>query len=332
MQRREFFIFIGVVAATRPLAALAQQGERMRRIGVIMAMTENDPQGQLNLQALQRGLREQGLIEGKNLQIEVRFRAGSPDSLRTAVKEILDTAPDAILSHGTTPTTFLHQQTRTIPIVFTVVSDPMGSGFVESFAHPGGNITGFTNFLEPSLAAKWVELLKEIAPGVSRVGILFNPQLAAGGGMYFAKPIETAAATLGVKAIELPVQTPRDIEEAIDRLARESGAGLITPPDSTTLPYRDLVLALLARHHLPAIHPYRFFVTGGGLMSYGMDYADVFWRAAAYVSRILKGEKPADLPVQIPTKFELVINLNTAKTLGLAVPPTLLARADELIG
>src|SRR5262249_27760563 len=190
----------------------------------------------------------------------------------------------------------------------------------------------FTNFLEPSIAAKWVELLKEIAPNVSRVGILFNPKLAVGGGMYFAKPVESLAATLGVKVIQLPVQTSADIEQAIEAFAREPGAGLITPPDATILPHRDVILVLAARHRIPAVYPYRFFVTSGGLMSYGMDYADVFLRAASYVDRILKGEKPADLPVQTPTKLEMVINLKTAKVLGLNVPATLLARADEVIG
>jgi putative ABC transport system substrate-binding protein len=332
MQRREFITVLGGTMAAYPLAARAQRDERMRRIGVLLGMAESDPQGQLNVQALKKGLRERGLNEGQNLRIDLRFGAGTADSLQMAVTEILATAPDVILAQGTAFTAVLHQQTQTVPIVFTVVSDPIGSGFVQSFAHPGGNITGFTNFLEPSLAAKWVELLKEIAPGISRVGILFNPRLAAGGGMYFAKPVETSAGALGVKAVQLPVQTPADIEQAIDAFARDQDGGLITPPDATTLPHRDLILALAARHRLPAVHPYRFFVTGGGLMSYGMDYADVFLRAAAYVDRILKGEKPADLPVQTPTKFELVINLNTAKMLGLAVPATLLARADELIG
>jgi ABC-type uncharacterized transport system substrate-binding protein len=225
-----------------------------------------------------------------------------------------------------------HQHdTQTVPVVFTVVSDPVGSGFIQSFARPGGNLTGFTNFLEPSMAAKWVELLKEIAPGVSRVGILFNPQLAADGGMYFIRPVEASAAAFGVKTVRLPVQSPSDIDQAIDSFAQEPGGGLIAPPDSTTLPHRDLILVLAARHCLPAVYPYRFFLTSGGLMSYGMDYADVFRRAAEYVDRILKGEKPGDLPVQLPTKYELVINLKTAKALGLEVPPTLLARADEVI-
>jgi ABC-type uncharacterized transport system substrate-binding protein len=332
VRRRDFINVVAGWPAAWPLIAWAQQGERVRRIGVILGMAEKDPQGELNVQALLKGLREQGLNEGQNLRIDFRFGAGTADSLRKTVTDIMALAPDLIVTQGTAATAVLQQQTRTVPIVFTVVSDPVGSGFIQSFAHPGGNITGFTNFLEPSLAAKWVELLKEIAPGVSRIGILFNPKLAAGGGMYFAKPVETSAAALGVKAVELPVQTPVDIEQAIDGFAREPGAGLITPPDGTINTNRDLILVLAARHQLPAVHPYRFYVTAGGLMSYGMDYADVFLRAASYVDRILKGEKPADLPVQTPTKFELVINLKTAKAFGLAVPATLLARADELIG
>jgi len=310
---------------------LGQPRERIRRIGVISGLAERDPQGQLNVQALLKGLRERGLNEGQNLKIDFHFGAATPDTLQRAVTAALATAPDLIVAQGTAVTAALHQETRTVPIVFTVVSDPVGSGFVQSFAHPGGNITGFTNFLEPSLAAKWVELLKEIAPGVSRVGILFNPNLAAGGGMYFVKPVEASAAALGVKAVELAVQTPADIEQALDAFAREPGGGLITPPDATTLPQRDLILTLAARHRLPAVHPYRFFVTAGGLMSYGMDYADVFLRAANYVDRILKGEKPGDLPVQTPTKLELVINVKTANVLGLDVPATLLARSDEVI-
>jgi putative tryptophan/tyrosine transport system substrate-binding protein len=331
VHRRDFIRAIAGSAVAWPRSVLGQQRERIRRIGVISGLAESDPQGQLNIQALLRGLSERGLNVGQNLKIDFHFGAATPDTLQKAVTEALATAPDLIVAQGTAVTAALHQQTRTVPIVFTVVSDPVGSGFVQSFAHPGGNITGFTNFLEPSLAAKWVELLKEVAPGVSRVGILFNPKLAAGGGMYFVKPVETSAAALGVKAVELAVQTPADIEQALDEFAREPGGGLITPPDATTLPQRDLILMLAARHRLPAVHPYRFFVTAGGLMSYGMNYADVFLRAASYVDRILKGEKPADLPVQTPTKFELVINSKTAKVLGLDIPPTFLARADEVI-
>jgi putative ABC transport system substrate-binding protein len=330
VRRREFIALVGGVA-TWPLAARSQQTERMRRIGVIMNMSERDPQAQLNLQALQKGLRERGLNEGQNIQIDLRFNADTAESAQTAVTEILKKAPDLIVAQGTLIVTVLHQQTRTVPIVFTVVSDPIGTGLVQSFAHPGGNITGFTNFLEPSIVVKWVELLKEIAPGVSRVGILFNPKLAVGGGMYFAKPVEASAPALGIKAIQLPVQTPADIEQAIETFAREPGGGLITPPDVTILPHRDVILVLTARHRLPAVYPYRFFVSSGGLMSYGMDYTDVFLGAASYVDRILKGEKPADLPVMQSTKFELVINLKTAKALGLDVPASVLARADEVI-
>ena len=331
IRRRKFITLLGGGAAAWPLAARAQQGERMRRIGVIMQMAEKDPQAQLNVLAFQKGLIDRGLSVGRNLRLDYRFGAASVETIRTAVADIVATSPEVILAHGTAVTAGLQKHTQTVPVVFTVVSDPVGSGFIQSFARPGGNLTGFTNFLEPSMAAKWVELLKEIAPGVSRVGILFNPQMAADGGMYFARPAETSAAALGVKTVRLPVQTPADIDQAINAFAQEPGGGLIAPPDSTTLPHRDLILVLAARHGLPAIYPYRFFLTSGGLMSYGMDYADVFRRAAEYVDRILNGEKPADLPVQVPTKYELVINLKTAKALGLDVPDRLLALADEVI-
>jgi putative ABC transport system substrate-binding protein len=331
MQRRTFITLVSGAAVAWPLTARAQQPAQMRRIGVIMGMAERDPQGQLNMQALQKGLRERGLNDGQNLRLDARFGADSTENIRLAVANILANSPEVILAQGTSITGVLRQQTQTVPVVFTVVSDPVGSGFVQSFARPGGNLTGFTNFLEPSLAAKWVELLKEIAPSVSRVGILYNPQLAAGGGLYFAQPVETSAVALGVKPVRLPVLTPVDIEQAIDKFAQEPGGGLISPPDATILPHRDLIIVLAARHRLPAVYPYRFFLTSGGLMSYGMDYADVFRRAAEYVDRILKGERPAELPVQAPTKFELVINLKTAEALGLIVPPTLLARADEVI-
>jgi len=331
MQRRTFITLVSGAAVAWPLTARAQQPAQMRRIGVIMGMAERDPQGQLNMQALQKGLRERGLNDGQNLRLDARFGADSTENIRLAVANILANSPEVILAQGTSITGVLRQQTQTVPVVFTVVSDPVGSGFVQSFARPGGNLTGFTKFLEPSLAAKWGELLKEIAPSVSRVGILYNPQLAAGGGLYFAQPVETSAVALGVKPVRLPVLTPVDIEQAIDKFAQEPGGGLISPPDATILPHRDLIIVLAARHRLPAVYPYRFFLTSGGLMSYGMDYADVFRRAAEYVDRILKGEKPAELPVQAPTKFELVINLKTAEALGLIVPPTLLARADEVI-
>ncbi len=331
MRRRDFLGVIAGSSAAWPLAARAQQPARLRRIGLVTGMQETDPQGRLNLSALQKGLRERGLNDGQNLQLDIRFGMNDAEKIRAAVTSILANSPEVIVAHGTSIAGALRQQTQTVPVVFTVVSDPVGSGFVQSFSRPGGNLTGFTNFLEPSLAAKWVELLKEIAPGVSRVGILYNPQLAAGGGLYFAQPVEASAVALGVKPIRLPVQTSADVEQVIDKFAQEPGGGLISPPDSTILAHRDLILELTARHMVPAVYPYRFFLTSGGLMSYGMDYADVFRRAAEYVDRILKGENPAELPVQAPTKFELVINLKTVKALGLTVPPTLLARADEVI-
>ena len=331
MQRRDFITLVGGAALAAPLAARAQQPARVRRVGVIMGMVDSDPQGQLNIQALQKGLHERGLNDGQNLRLDIRFGVDSVENRQLAVANILANSPEVIVTQGTSITDVLRQRTQTVPVVFTVVSDPVGSGFIKSFARPGGNLTGFTSLFEPSLAAKWVGLLKEIAPGVSRVGILYNPQLAAGGGLYIARPVEMAADALGVTSIRLPVQTPADIEQAIDKFAQEPGGGLISPPDPTILPNRDLIVLLAARHRLPAVYPYRFFLTGGGLMSYGMDYADVFRRAAEYVDRILKGENPAELPVQSPTKFELVINLKTAKALGLIVPPTLLTRADEVI-
>jgi putative ABC transport system substrate-binding protein len=330
MKRRQFITLLGGAAAW-PLTAQAQQGERMRRVGVIMAMRELDPQAQLNLEAFRQGLKALGLEDGLNVRIDYRFGANEPGLIRAAAADVLALAPDVILTHGTAVTTGVSQQTRTVPVVFTVVSDPVGSGFVESFARPGGNLTGFTNFLEPSFAAKWIELLNEIAPGVRRVGIMFNPRPRAGGGLYFVEPAEAAALSLGKQPVRLPVQSAADIERALEAFAREPGGGLVTPPDTATNLHRGLIVALAARYRLPAVHPYRFYLTGGGLMSYGMNYADVFRRAASYVDRILRGENPTDLPVQAPTNFELIINLQAARALGLEIPPTLLARADEVI-
>jgi putative ABC transport system substrate-binding protein len=330
VRRREFITLIGGAAAW-PLIAWAQQPERMRRIGVILAMREKDAQARLNLEAFRQGLKALGLEDGVNVRIDYRFGANEPGLIRAAAAEILALAPDAILTHGTAVTTGVSQLTRTVPVVFTVVSDPVGSGFVESFARPGGNVTGFTNFLEPSFAAKWIELLNEIAPGIRRVAIMFNPQPRTGGGLYFVEPAETAAISLGKQPVRLPVESAADIERALEVFAREPGGGLVTPPDTVTNLHRGLIVALAARYRLPGVHPYRFYLTGGGLMSYGMNYADVFRRAASYVDRILRGEKPGELPIQAPTKFELVINTATAKALGLEIPPILLARADEVI-
>jgi putative ABC transport system substrate-binding protein len=329
MRRRAFIVGLAG-AATMPLRARVQ--ERVRRIGALMGMAENDPQARLNARAFWQGLRGRGWIEERNIRIDVRHGLGSAAPINRATAELLALAPEVILAQGTAITAELQRQTRSIPVVFTVVSDPLGSGFVQSFARPGGNITGFTNFLEPSIGAKWVELLREIAPGVTRAAILFNPKMAAGhGGLYFAQPAETAAAAHGMKAMLTPVQNPTDIERSIEALARDSGGGLIVPPDATTNNNRELITTLAVRNRLPGVYPYRHFLPSGGLMSYGINYADVFARAAEYVDRILRGEKPADLPVQAPTKYELVINLKAAKALSLTVPPALLARADEVI-
>ncbi len=329
-QTAEFISALGGVAVTWPIAVLAQHAERLRRIGVITELTESDPQNQLNVAAFRQGLQELGWSVDRNIRIEFRFGAEGAATIRAAAAELVENEPDVILAQGTANTAGLQQITRTIPIVFTVVSDPVGSGFVKSLAHPGGNITGFTNFFEPSFASR-LELLKEMAPYVTRVALLLNPDLGPSGGLYFVLPVETAAKTFAMESTRIPVHDAVEIEHGIEAFAQKPNGGLIVPPDATTLPNRNLIVALAARFRLPAVYPYRFFVASGGLISYGIAYADVFRRAASYVDRILRGEKPAELPVQIPTKFELAINLKAVKALGLTVPPTLLAIADETI-
>lgn len=331
IRRREFISALGGGAVTWPIAALAQQAKRLRRIGVITGLKESDPQNQLNIAAFRQGLQDLGWSVDRNIRIEFRFGAEGADTIRAAAAELLEKEPEVILAQGTANTAGLQQITRTIPIVFTVVSDPVGSGFVTSLAHPGGNITGFTNFFEPSFASRWLELLKEMAPYVTRVALLLNPDLGPSGGLYFVLPVESAAQTFAMESTRIPVHNAVEIEHGIEAFAQKPNGGLIVPPDATTLPNRDLIVALAARFRLPAVYPYRFFVASGGLISYGIAYADVFRRAASYVDRILRGEKPAELPVQIPTKFELAINLKAVKSLGLTVPQTLLAIADETI-
>jgi putative ABC transport system substrate-binding protein len=329
--RREFISALGGGVVTWPFAALAQRAERLRRIGVMTGLTESDPQNQLNMAAFRQGLQDLGWSVDRNLRIEFRFGAEGAASIRAAAAELVEKEPEVILAQGTANTAGLQQVTRTIPIVFTVVSDPVGSGFAKSLAHPGGNITGFTNFFEPSFASRWLELLKEMAPHVTRVSLLFNPDLGPSGGLYFVLPVETAAQTFAMESTRIPVHNAAEIEHGIEAFAQKPNGGLIVPPDATTLPSRDLIVALAARFRLPAVYPYRFFVASGGLISYGIAYADVFRRAASYVDRILRGEKPEELPVQIPTKFELAINLKTVKALGLTVPQMLFATADEVI-
>jgi putative ABC transport system substrate-binding protein len=330
IERRKFLATLGGAAAGWPLAARAQQPDRMRRIGVLMGYTESDLEVQAHIAAFREGLQKLGWTEGRNIQIDTRWAA--PDdaaSMRRFAKELVAPQPDVILSNTTPTTTALLQQTLTIPIVFAIVADPVGSGFVASFARPGGNDTGFT-FTEPTMAGKWLELLKEIAPRVVRIAMLFNP-VSATYADYWLNPFRAAAPSFAVEAIAAPVRDTSELESVIAAQAREPNGGLIAMPDSFTDAHRVEITSLAARYRLPAVYPFRFFAEVGGLLSHGVDRTDNFRRAATYVDRILKGEKPADLPVQTPTKYELVINMKTAKALGLTVPQTLLARADEVI-
>jgi ABC-type uncharacterized transport system substrate-binding protein len=328
--RRDFITLLGGAAAAWPVAARAQQPERMRRIGVLMGHAESDSEAQAHIAAFRDGLQKLGWTDGRNTWIDTRWATpGDAESMQRFAKELVALQPDLILSNTTPTTTALLRQTRTIPIVFAIVGDPIGSGFVASFPRPGGNVTGF-NVSEPTQAGKWVELLKEIAPRVARVAMLFNPASATYA-EYWLNPFKAAAASFAVEAIAAPVHDKSDLESVIAAHAREPNSGLIAMPDSFTDAHRLEITSLAARYRLPAIYPYRFFAEVGGLLSYGVDQTDNFRRAATYVDRILRGAKPSELPVQAPVKFELVINRKTAQALGLAVPPTLLARADEVI-
>jgi putative tryptophan/tyrosine transport system substrate-binding protein len=328
MRRREFITLLGGVAAW-PLVAGAQQSERARWIGVLIGVAE-DAETKAWVATFHKRLDELGWRVGGNLQIEERWTAGDPDRNRRFAGELLAAKPDVIFAFSSVAVAALLQESHTVPIVFTAISDPVGSGFVESLARPGRNATGFTNFV-PTMAAKWLEVLKEIAPQVRRAVLLFNPQTAPYVAEYYQRPFEAAAPSFGVEAIAAVVHQTGEIEAAIVDMAREPGGGLVVPPDNFSYVHRELIFALAARHRLPAIYPFRFMAREGGLVSYGVDLGETFPRAAEYIDRILKGTKPADLPVQAPTKFELVINLKTAKVLGLDVPPTLLARANEVI-
>jgi putative ABC transport system substrate-binding protein len=330
IRRREFIGTLGGAAAAWPLVARAQQPDGVRRIGVLMGYAESDSDAQAWYAAFQEGLQNLGWTAGRNTQIDTRW--ATPDdaeSMRRFAKELVALQPDLILSSTTPTTSALLQQTHTIPIVFAIVADPIGSGFVANFARPGGNVTGFI-FTEPTMAGKWLELLKEIAPRIARVAMLFNPTSATYA-EYWLKPFKAAAPSFAVEAIAAPVRDRSELETVIAAQAREPNGGLIVMPDSFTDAHRVEITSLAARYRLPAVYPFRFFAEVGGLLSYGVDRTDNFRRAAAYVDRILKGEKPAELPVQAPTKYELVINLKTAKALGLEIPPKLLALADQVI-
>ena len=325
MRRREFITLLGGAVAAWPLAAHAQQNERMRRIGVIMPFAEGNPEGQARNAAFLQELKKLGWMEGRNLQIEYR---GDTDDLRKAATELVTSSPDVILGNGTPAVAALQQATRTVPIVFASVADPVSGGFVASLAKPGGNITGFTN-VDYGIGAKYVELLKEIAPHVTRVGVIRDPTSTSSIGQFAA--IQSAARSFGLEVSPLGGRDARDIEQTVTEFARGSNCGLITVGSPLTVNNRALIISLAARHRLPTVYPFRSFVDAGGLISYGPDPVDQFRQAAGYVDRILKGERPAYLPVQSATRYELVINLKTAKSLGLTVPSSLLSRADEII-
>jgi putative ABC transport system substrate-binding protein len=328
LERRHFIALLGGTAVAWPLAARAQQTKPMPRIGVLMSDSENDPEGQASATAMRNGLAELGWTNGRNVRIDYRWASGDAGRAREFAKELVDLRPDVILGRSTPVITALLHETRTIPIVFTTVSDPIGSGFIASLAHPGSNVTGFTNF-EASIGGKWLGLLKEIAPGTKRAAMMFNPELATYG-TYYLRPFERAAKSFKVEPISAPVHHDVDIEQAIAALARDGGV-VVLPDAFTTSIHRKQIIEMTARYQVPAIYPYRFMAADGGLMSYGIDVPDLYRRAASYVDRIIRGAKPADLPVQQPTKFELVINLKTAQALGLDVPMPLLIRVDEVI-
>jgi putative tryptophan/tyrosine transport system substrate-binding protein len=326
--RRKFITLIGG-AAVWPFAARAQQAESVRHIGVLMGYAENDLEAKSWITGLVEGLKKLGWMEGGNVHIEYRWASGNVERLRSFTTELLGRKPDLILAGSTPALAAVHQQTSTIPIVFANVADPIGQGFVSSLAHPNGNITGFTS-LEFSIAAKWIEILKEILPSLTHAALMFNPETAP----YFPSflgPIETAASSLAVKTIITPVNDAADVERAVSTFAHELNGGIIVVPSAFVTIHRQLIFEQLARYRLPAVYGFSYYAYSGGLISYGINVRDMYIRAASYIDRILKGEKPVELPIQAPTKFELVINLKTAKDLGLTVPPTLLNRADEVI-
>jgi putative tryptophan/tyrosine transport system substrate-binding protein len=328
MRRREFITLLGGAASAWPLVVRAQQLERMRRVGLLVGYSEGDAEGQASIAAFRQRLRELGWTEGRNFRIELRWAAADPDRARTFAKELIDMASDVIVSSSNLVTEIVQQATHTVPIVFVFVGDPVGSGFVTNVARPGGNLTGFPVF-ETAIAGKWLEIFNEVAPHVARVAFMLHPETPAH--VEFLRAAETAAPPLKIKLSALGVHNAAEIERQVSDFAREPNGGLIVTPHAITVEHRNVILGLAARHRLPALYPLRNFAANGGLISYGTNPIDPFRQGASYVDRILKGEKPGDLPVQFPTKYELVINLKTAKALAIEVPPTLLARADEVI-
>jgi putative tryptophan/tyrosine transport system substrate-binding protein len=326
--RRELIGGSSAAMVAWPLTARAQQADRMRRIGILMALASDDPQGQARLVAFVQGLQELAWTDGRNVRIDTRWAAGDADRFRKYAAELVALAPDVILASGGTGVGALLQATRTVPIVFAQTNDPVGAGYVDSLARPGGNATGFTN-MEYGMSGKYLELLKEIVPRMARAAVLRDPTIPQGIGQFGA--IQAVAPSLGVEVRPIDVRDAPEIERAVTAFAQSANGGLIVTGSALTAVHRDLIITLAGQHKLPAVYWDRFFVTGGGLISYGPDSIDPYRRAAGYVDRILKGEKPADLPVQAPTKYELVINLNTARALGIDVPASLLSLADEVI-
>jgi putative ABC transport system substrate-binding protein len=326
IRRRDFMTLLGAAAAAWPVAARAQQPDRVRRVGVLMGIAD-DFEGQARIAVFRQALQTLGWSEGRNVQFIYRWSGGNIAHARQFAKELLDLRSDVILTNSTPVTVAVRDATRTTPTVFVQVSDPVDAGIVQSLVQPRGNLTGFTNF-DPSTAGKWLELLKRLAPNINRVAYLFNPNTAP---LVYVKGVETAAPLLSVRPIPAPVHNAIEIERALEQTAREPDSALVVLPDLFNATNRQSIIALAARHRLPAVYPFRYFVASGGLMSYGTELLDTYRRAASYVDRILKGERPSDLPVQQPTKFQLVINLKTAKELAPTVLPTLLARADEVI-
>jgi len=329
MKRRQFLGLLGAAAVARPRLARGQTPSAIRRIGVLNSLAETDPEGQIWDAAFRNKLDELGWIDGRTVHIDYRWGAGSLDRLQLFAKELVRLNPEVLVGITTPATAALQKETHTIPIVFSIVSDPVGSGFVASLAKPGGNITGFIN-IEGSLGGKWLELMRELVPSVSRVGFLFNPQTAPYA-RYYLDAFRSAAATLKIEPIDAQVHGVGELEATMTKLGRDSGVGLIVMPDTFTAVNRETIVSFANRDRLPVIYPFRVFAVAGGLLSYGIDLADLLRGAATYVDRILRGAKPSELPVQLPTRFEMIINLKTAKALGLTMPQSLLVSADELI-
>jgi putative ABC transport system substrate-binding protein len=328
MRRREFIALLGASAGAWPLAARAQQGDRVRRIGVLPVGDENDPVVKARISGFTQALADLGWTDGRNVRIDLRWGGGDINRIRALAQELVGLQPDIIVTTSEREAAVLQRETRTIPIVAVSMADPVATGIVPRLDRPGGNVTGFANF-EPSLAGKWLELLSEITPGLKRAAIMFNPDTAPV--TAYAPSFETAARSLKVEPITAPVRSDGEIETAIIALGREPGGGLVVMPDGFMYVHRAPIILAAPRNNVPAIYPLSYFARDGGLLSYGPDVVDIFRRAASYVDRILRGEKPGDLPVQFPTKFEMVVNLKTAKALGLTIPETFLVRADEVI-